>query len=129
MKEIKLLITIKDELKNIRYWKKLDEETLEGLKTIDIEIDDHLVKEYELESNVLSLSYYVAKSFIGYNNNHSLYKITHDDLKKLLKNEFKFLNLDNESDLYYVTIRKLLEHGLDVIPVNDNIFTTHQNFG
>ena len=121
MKELNLIVNIKDELKKIGYWKRLEEEDFNNLKRVDLKIPTEIKDKYNFSSSVISLCYYVAKNFIGYNDTHEIYLLTKEDLIKLIKSEYKVVRL-TKSDDSYLLIRKLVEHGFSIIPLDEEIY-------
>ena len=121
MKDIKFYLTVKDKLRNVSFWGKLETDKNEfKLVTIKIDIPEWVKEKYNFNNNFISLEFFIGRKRISYSEISSLYDIEYEDMIEILKDDFVKLPVQ-QSDVHLVST-KLSKAGYDIIPMDDYLF-------
>jgi hypothetical protein len=114
---------VKDDLKNVKYWNKLDDPNFPDKEIISITIDNKIRSKYNFNSNNLYLELFIGYKFISYGSVSTIYDLSIEDLNETLKKQgYKVIEFPEGMGNSSLLFKQLIEDGYTIIPLNSRCY-------
>ena len=114
---------MKDDLKNVKYWNKLDDPNFPDKEIISITIDNKIRSKYNFNSNNLYLELFIGYKFTSYGSVSTIYDLSIEDLNETLKKQgYKVIEFPEGMGNSSLLFKQLIEDGYTMIPLNSRCY-------